>query len=151
MIRRITEGDREDFLRLSEEFYASPAVLHAVPRRYHEAAFAELMRSDEYADGFIVEADGKTVGIALTAKTFSREAGGKVLWLEELYILPEYRSRGLGREYFAFIEEYARKEGFARIRLEVEEENVRARALYGRLGYLPLEYCQMFKDLSRSI
>lgn len=147
MIRRITEGDRETFLRLSEEFYSSPAVLHSVPRGYHEAAFAELMRSGEYADGFLLEADGKTVGFALTAKTYSRESGGMVLWLEELYILPEYRSRGLGREYFAFIEEYARREGFARVRLEVEEENVRARALYERLGYLPLEYCQMVKDL----
>ena len=147
MIRRITQADREDFLRLSEEFYASPAVLHAVPRSYHEGAFAELMRSDEYAEGFMLEADGKIVGFALTAKTYSRESGGKMLWLEELYILPEYRSRGLGREYFAFIEEYARQNGFARIRLEVEEENVRARALYARLGYLPLEYCQMIKDL----
>ena len=147
MIRRITEEDREVFIALSEEFYASPAVLHAVPREYHEAAFDELMRSGEYADGFIVEADERIVGFALTAKTYSRESGGKVLWLEELYILPEYRSRGLGREYFTFIEDYARKQGYARIRLEVEEENVRARALYGRLGYQPLEYCQMIKDL----
>ena len=150
MIRRITEGDRAEFLRLSEEFYASPAVLHAVPRQYHEDMFAELMRSDEYADAFIVEAEGKAVGFALTAKTYSREAGGKVLWLEELYILPAYRSCGLGREYFAFIEAYAQREGFARIRLEVEEENVRARALYARLGYLPLEYRQMVKELRKA-
>lgn len=149
MIRRITEGDREIFLRLSEEFYNSPAVLHPVPRQYHEDAFSEIIRSDEYADGFIVEAEGKAVGLALTAKTYSREAGGKVLWLEELYILPEYRSCGLGREYFAFIEDYAHKNGFARIRLEVEEENVRARALYERLGYQPLEYSQMVKELHR--
>ena len=147
MIRRITDGDREDFLRLSEEFYSSPAVLHTVPRQYHEDAFAELMRSGEYADGYILEADGRAVGFALTAKTYSRESGGMVLWLEELYILPAYRSRGLGREYFAFIEEYAQANGFARIRLEVEEENTRARALYERLGYIPLEYRQMVKDL----
>ena len=147
MIRKIAESDREVFISLSEEFYASPAVLHPVPREYHEAAFDELMRSGEYADAFIVEADGKTVGFALTAKSYSHESGGKVLWLEELYIKPEYRSLGLGREYFAYIEDFARREGFARIRLEVEEENVRARALYARLGYLPLEYCQMIKDL----
>lgn len=148
MIRRVTEADREIFLALSEEFYASPAVLHPVPRRYHEDAFRELMRSDTYAEAFLLESEGKAVGYALTAKSYSREAGGKVLWLEELYILSEFRSRGLGGEYFAFIEGYARENGFARIRLEVEEENVRARALYGRLGYLPLDYCQMVKELN---
>ncbi len=150
MIRKICAADREEFLRLSALFYASPAVAHPVPASYHADAFEELMRSDAYADGYMIEADGKTVGIALTAKTYSREAGGKVLWLEELFILDGYRSRGLGREYFAFIERYARENGFARIRLEVEAENVRARALYEKLGYLPLEYRQMVKELRRS-
>ena len=150
MIRKICAADLEEFLRLSALFYASPAVAHPVPASYHADAFEELMRSDAYADGYMIEADGKTVGIALTAKTYSREAGGKVLWLEELFILDGYRSRGLGREYFAFIERYAREKGFARIRLEVEAENVRARALYEKLGYLPLEYRQMVKELRRS-
>ena len=99
MIRKIEKKDRDVFLRLSEMFYASPAVAHEIPKEYHERTFCELMRSDEYADGYIVEADGKPVGIALTAKTYSREAGGKVLWLEELFILEEYRCLGLGREY----------------------------------------------------
>lgn len=90
-----------------------------------------------YAYGCLLEEDGRAVGYALTATTYSRESGGKVLWLEELYILEEYRSRGLGREFFAFAEEYARRNGYARIRLEVEEDNVRARSLYERLGYVP--------------
>ena len=77
MIRKIEKKDRDVFLRFSEMFYASPAVAHEIPKEYHERAFAELMRSDEYADGYIVEADGKPVGIALTAKTYSREAGEK--------------------------------------------------------------------------
>lgn len=148
MIRKITRRDKEIFLALSEEFYASSAVLHPLPRAFHERTFAELMRSDKYAEGFILEEDDTAVGFGLTAKTFSREGGGMVLWLEELYILPDYRCRGLGKQYFDFIEEYARKNNFARIRLEVEEYNVRARALYERLGYQPLEYCQMVKELA---
>ena len=146
MIRKIRENDRAEFIRLSEEFYSSPAVLHALPRSYHEAIFDEALRSDEYADVYMLEDGGRTVGFGVTAKTFSREAGGKVLWLEELYILEECRGRGLGREYFSFIENYAREHGFARIRLEVEPENVRARSLYERLGYRPLGYLQMTKE-----
>ncbi len=147
MVRKITQKDRSEFLRLSEMFYASPAVMHNVPAAYHEKAFEELMRSDEYAEGYILETGGKIVGFGLTAKTYSREAGGKVLWLEELFVLPEYRSCGLGKEFFEMAEAEARENGYARIRLEVEEENIRARSLYERLGYQSLGYRQMVKEL----
>lgn len=148
MVRKITSADRNEFLRLSKMFYASMAVMHDIPEDYHKKAFEELMRSDEYAEGYILETEGKTVGFGLTAKTYSREAGGKVLWLEELFVLEEYRSCGLGKEFFAMAEADAREKGFARIRLEVEEENVRARTLYERLGYQPLGYSQMVKELN---
>ena len=134
MVRKITSADRNEFLRLSKMFYASTAVMHDIPEDYHKKAFEELMRSDEYAEGYILETEGKTVGFGLTAKTYSREAGGKVLWLEELFVLEEYRSCGLGKEFFAMAEAEAKAKGFARIRLEVEEENVRARTLTNGLG-----------------
>lgn len=149
MIRRIEQRDRADFLRLSEMFYASPAVLHTIPPERHEKTFDELMRSREYADGYILETEGKTVGFGLVAKTWSREAGGMVLWLEELFILPEFRCRGLGKEFFAECERFAAENGYKRFRLEVEEKNVRARSLYERLGYNYLAYLQMTKYVSK--
>ena len=147
MIREITRNDRDSFLRLSDEFYKSEAVLHDIPAAYHEAAFDELMRSNEYASAYMIEWEGEIVGYLLTAKTYSREAGGLVLWLEEMYMRPAYRSKGLGKEAFAFIEALAARENIRRLRLEVEEDNVRARSLYERLGYRPLEYGQMVKEL----
>ena len=51
----------------------------------------------------------KIAGYGLIAKTFSQEAGGMVYWLEELYILEEYRSKGLGSEYFRYMEEHKRR------------------------------------------
>lgn len=151
MIRKISERDREAFLSLSEQFYSSPAVLHPVPKAFHEDTFRELMRSEEYAVGFMLESDGECAGFALLAKTFSREAGGLVLWLEELFVLPQFRSHGLGREFFSFLEQYAAEKGCARIRLEVEEENVRAVSLYKRLGYENMDYRQMYKQLRDSL
>ena len=84
-------------------------------------------------------------GYGLIAKTFSQEAGGMVYWLEELYILEEYRSKGLGSEYFRYMEEH-KEEGVTRFRLEVEKENERAWKLYKRQGYDWLEYDQMIKE-----
>ena len=59
--------------------------------------------------------------------------------------LEEYRSKGLGSEYFRYMEEH-KEEGVTRFRLEVEKENERAWKLYKRQGYDWLEYDQMIKE-----
>ena len=144
MFRPIRPEDEAIFLQFTDEFYHSSAVLHPIPTAYHHATFQELMRSDAYLSCYLFEADGRPVGYALTSKTFSHEAGGIVLWLEELYLLPEYRSRGLGRALFAHLEQTS---GAARIRFEVEPDNHRAIQLYRVLGYQDLNYLQMYRDL----
>ena len=83
-VRPVTAADRALFLAMSREFYASPAVLHDVDAAFHERTFDELMRSDAYAEAFILSYDGVDCGFGLLAKTFSREVGGMVVWLEEL-------------------------------------------------------------------
>ncbi len=145
MIRKAEKRDRQAYLEMAHEFYHSPAVLHPVPDSYLEATFEECMRSDIYSVCYIMEVNGKYAGYALISKTFSQEVGGRVYWLEELYIRESYRSKGLGRAFFAMIEE-EKNHGVKRFRLEVEEENHRAIALYERMGYKRLEYKQMIKD-----
>ena len=146
MIRKLTENHRDLYIRMAEEFYSSDAVLHPIPRAYIERTADEALQSDAYAEIYLLECEGDPAGYGLTARTFSQEAGGSVLWIEELYIREQFRSRGLGREFFSYIEE-KNKDRTARIRLEVEEENTRAASLYERLGYEKLDYKQMIKDL----
>ncbi len=145
MVRKITQNDRQLFIELAEDFYNSPAVLEPVPLKNHTDTFDEMIRSDCYLDGYIFEHEKKSAGYGLIAKTYSQEAGGIVLWIEEIYIRPEFRSMGLGRELFEQIENN-RSKNIKRIRLEVEPENKRAVSLYKRLGYENLDYNQMFKD-----
>ena len=145
-IRKITSEDRDFFIAASKAFYASAAVAHDVPASYHLTTFEELMNAEVYQSGYILTLDGVSAGYALVSKTFSREAGGTVWWLEELYILPEYRGKGLGRSYFDFIEKAAAENGVRRLRLEVEPDNTRAAKLYYNLGYKPLNYAQMLKE-----
>ncbi len=145
MIRELKREDREVYLKMAHDFYHSPAVLHPVPDSYLERTFEECMNGGTYAKGFILEYEGETAGYGLISKTFSQEAGGYVYWLEELYILEAYRSKGLGSEFFAYVESH-KEEGVTRFRLEVEEDNTRAAELYKRLGYQKLNYVQMIKE-----
>lgn len=142
MIRKANERDRRDYIEMAREFYDSPAVAFRIPEEYFVKTFDEAMRSDVYVGLYIVT-DGQTAaGYALTARSFSQEAGGEVVWIDELYIRSAYRSRGLGKEMLAFIE---REFPAARYRLEIEPDNVRAKELYARLGYVTLPYAQMIK------
>ena len=140
--RKINPDDRAEFLAMSREFYESDAVLHSIPEEFHERSFEELMRSDVYLECYIMETDGKAVGYALLTKTFSREAGGLNIWVDELYLRPEYRGLGAGSAFFAFLEQ---THPAARYRLETEPENERAQSLYRRMGYRDLPYLQMIK------
>ena len=146
MIRKFVPEDREDYIRFSTEFYNSSAVDKPVPREHFEQGFDEMMRSDVYVQGYMLVCDGNNVGYCVTMKTYSVEAGGITIWIDELFVLEEYRSKGLGRELFKNIEENGDKK-LRRIRLEVELENGRAISLYKKMGFEPAPYDGMWKTI----
>ena len=146
MIRKFVPEDREDYIRFSTEFYNSSAVDKPVPREHFEQGFDEMMRSDVYVQGYMLVCDGNNVGYCVTMKTYSVEAGGITIWIDELSVLEEYRSKGLGRELFKYIEENGDKK-LRRIRLEVELENGRAISLYKKMGFEPAPYDGMWKTI----
>lgn len=146
MIRKFVPEDREDYIRFSTEFYNSSAVDKPVPKEHFEQGFDEMMRSDVYVQGYMLVCDGNNVGYCVTMKTYSVEAGGITIWIDELFVLQEYRSKGLGRELFKYIEENGDKK-LRRIRLEVELENGRAISLYKKMGFEPAPYDGMWKTI----
>lgn len=146
MIRKFVPEDREDYIRFSTEFYNSSAVDKPVPIEHFEQGFDEMMRSDVYVQGYMLVCDGNNVGYCVTMKTYSVEAGGITIWIDELFVLEEYRSKGLGRELFKYIEENGDKK-LRRIRLEVELENGRAISLYKKMGFEPAPYDGMWKTI----
>lgn len=140
--RKINAQDREEYLAMADAFYHTDGVIRPIPREHLEAGFEELMRSDQYACAYICEDGDKVLGYALLARTFSQEAGGIVLWIEELYIKDGYRDKGLGKaffeQFFATLPAEVR-----RVRLEIELDNTRAIAVYKQFGFEFFEYDQM--------
>lgn len=146
MIRKAQKSDEQQILTMMEEFYSSPAVLHKVPQFYFQKTFQEICNGSPYCDLYLLETAAGVAGYALLAKTYSNEAGGLVVWIEEIYVREPFRGCGLGKEFFAVLErDYGGS--VARFRLEVEEDNVEAILLYKRLGFEPLPYRQMIREL----
>ncbi len=142
-IRKIQDADRAAYCEMVQAFYQTDAVMQPVPAEHFTRCFDEMLRSDTYAAAWIFEVDGRTAGYAQIARTYSQEAGGMVIWVEELYTKPEYRGRGLGNAFFDLLETTYPET--ARYRLEVEEENEGAVRLYKRRGYRFMPYQQMMR------
>ena len=143
MFREITSDDRELYYHYVDVFYHSDAVESPVPRENYEVTFNELMRSSDYLKCYIFEDCSKPCGFALLSKTFSQEAGGVSVTIEEIYIDEEYRGRGMATEFFDYLKS---QKGIARLRIEVEDDNEGAKRLYERMGFVLFLYLQMVID-----
>lgn len=143
-IRKITPADREAYLRMAHDFYHSEAVLHAVPDVHFARAFDEMMRSKDYLLGLIFEMDEKIAGYALLVKAYVQEVGGFTVWIDELYVLPEFQGKGIAKAFFAELKTLIPA---ARYRLEIEPDNRRAEKLYRAVGFETLNYKQLVMDV----
>ena len=146
MVRPVEKKDRSIFLELAAEFWNTPAVHTKIPSVYHEKTFDLIMKGTPYVSAYLISYNEIVVGYGLLSFTYSNEAGGMVVWLEEVYIREAYRGRGLGNEYLRFISDKYR-ETAAWLRLEISPENGRARELYKKHGYHPMPYHGYYKIL----
>lgn len=143
LIRTFLPEDRAAVLQLVHDFYTSPGVLHQIPVDYFARAFDEMCADRGVLRGLAVLDDaGVLCGYCQLTFSYSTEAGGRVVHLEELYFDPSCRGKGYGSAVLEFLKrEYAQTA--ARIRLEVVPENTGAARLYERHGFEVLPYQQM--------
>lgn len=146
-VRPMVREDLEEVLEMMTVFYASPAVLHKASQEVLRQDIEDCVGDMPYIEGYVFAEDGASLaGYAMVAKGYSTEYGGLCLWVEDIYMKPEYRHRGLGSLFFAYLEK--KYEGRAvRYRLEVEEENQAAVEAYRKNGYHILPYMEMTKEV----
>lgn len=143
MIRKMTESDRAQYFEMSKSFYSSGAAHYKIEDEKRNK-FWKYIIEDVFVNGYILECENKVAGYALTVNYCSQEFGGKVLWIDELFVKPEFRGRNLATEFL----EYAKSlDGNVLLRLEAEKNNQKAIALYKRLGFEELDYLQLIKKI----
>ena len=145
LFRDVTHSDKECFLAMGQEFYSSSAVAHSIDADCFLRTFEEAVKNNPYLRALMIDVDNQIVGYVLLSFTYSNEAGGMVVLLEEVQVDKSQRGKGIGTELLMFIEkEYPDAKRF---RLEVTKSNLRAIELYEKLGYERLDYVQMVKDV----
>ena len=104
---------------------------------------------DDQKKGFYVvaEEDARIVGGLMITFEWSDWRDGWFWWIQSVYILPEYRGRGIYRLLYDFVKQAAREKRDVRgFRLYVEKENVAAQKVYEKLGMEATHYL-MYEEM----
>ena len=108
----------------------------------HELQNVSITEEDLRRDGFgprpkflalIAEWEGQTAGYALFFDFYSTWRG-RQLFLEDLFVRPQFRGKGIGKQLLAFLAQLARSENCHALRWEVLGWNQPAIELYRSLG-----------------
>ena len=95
---------------------------------------------------WVAENDKEVIASLLITYEWSDWRNTDVWWLQSVYVLPEFRRKGIFRMIYSKIKNEADKLGIAGLRLYVETNNTRAQKTYESLG-MQSEHYRMFEWL----
>jgi GNAT superfamily N-acetyltransferase len=113
-----------------------PTVINGVA-----AVFSDSSKGTYY----VAETEGKVVGSLLTTFEWSDWRNGTVLWIQSVYVHPEFRKRSIFSKLYKHIQEKVASNADLRgIRLYADKSNTTAHGVYEHLG-MTAEHYQMFE------
>jgi len=111
------------------------------------AAIGLVVRGHPLGRAWLIEEAGHVMGYAVLGLGFGIEYGGADAFVDDLYLVPPARSRGIGRSVLELLELEARRLGLAALFLVVDPDNRRVRRLYDRAGFEGSHWLLMAKRL----
>lgn len=129
---RITAGGAGIFLDMARAFHIEDG--HAL-NEAGEASIRDVAAGVALAPAYFLVEDGARIGFFVLSLGYSPEHGGTDGFIDDIYIIPEARGRGLGRAALDLALAESRNHGIRVLLLEVEADNDRAYHLYTSIGF----------------
>jgi GNAT superfamily N-acetyltransferase len=126
-----------------EDVAALLALVRGLAEYEHLEAFVSATEDDfrahlfgprPSASAILAEVETVAVGFAIYYSTFSSFRGRQGIWLEDIFVRPEHRGRGIGRALIASVARIAGEAGSGRLEWCVLDWNEPAIGFYRRLG-----------------
>lgn len=137
-VRQASEGDVPLVLSFIRELAAYERLSHEVVAT-EENLRANLFGEQRYAEVLIAEHDGAPAGFALFFHNFSTFLGKPGIYLEDLYVKPEFRGAGIGKMLLARLARLAKERDCGRLEWWVLDWNEPSIGFYERLGAVPMD------------
>lgn len=127
-IRKATEEDFELILNLIKEF----SVFINTPEKV-SITLEQMIQDKNYFQCMVAVDEGKIVGFATYFFAYYSWIG-KSIYLDDLYVIEEFRGKGIGADLFDAIITIARDENCKKVRWQVSNWNSKAIAFYKSRG-----------------
>jgi GNAT superfamily N-acetyltransferase len=126
-------SDLDTLLVFAQEFNREDH--HPYEENVVRAGLTRLLADEAAGRAWLIRANGESVGYLILTLGY-RLAYGRYAFIDEIYVQPNHRGQGIGRQALAWAEEVCRELEVKALHLEVEQENPKARALYSAVGFI---------------
>jgi len=144
IIRRATAADVSLVLAFVRELAEYERLSHLVAAT--EDSLREALFGAQPGAEVLLGFQGNTaVGFVVYFHNFSTFLGRRGLWLEDIYVRPQYRRRGYGRQFLTHLARIAHERGCGRFEWAALNWNTPATTFYRSLGAVPLDDWTVFR------
>ena len=137
-VREASEGDVPLIITFIRELADYEKLSHEVVAT-EEGLRESLFAGRRYAEVLIAEHDGAPAGFALYFHNFSTFLGKPGIYLEDLYVRPELRESGIGRQLLVKLAHLALQRGCGRLEWSVLDWNEPSIGFYRQLGAVAMD------------
>ena len=132
-LRRATAEDLGDLLELMQEFYAEAGYWLNLDRA--RAALLPLLGPGDLGQVWLADCEGQVAGHLVLTFCYSMEYGGRSAFVDDLFVRPHFRNRGVGRMLVGHARATCEGLGVRAMHLEVARSNGPAQAVYRAVGF----------------
>ena len=137
---RIEPATPADKDRITALFFADMVDLGLTPSQTELSRVTSMVfEDDRFRNNTVLRVarrdDGLIIGLVMAQPFLSIKFPGEALWIEELYVVPEYRRFGVGRRLVEDLLTWAESAGYRGVDLEAYRMNTAASILYRSLGF----------------
>ncbi len=106
----------------------------------------ELANHRDKGQIILFRVNNKTAGYGIIIFFWSNEYGGNIIYIDELFVKEEWRSKKIGTSFFNYLLENFKDKAVA-LKLEVTPRNVRARKYYENMGFKETRNVHLLKTI----
>jgi len=144
LIRTANENDVPAIFALIKELAEFEKLADQINTTENELR-KTLFGEDRFVEILLAEFNGEIVGQALFFKNFSTFLGKPGIYLEDLYVKPEMRGKGIGKMLLDKIISIAKERNYGRVEWSVLDWNESAIDFYKKIGAKPLDDWTLFR------
>ena len=143
-IRQATEADVPLILKFIRDLAIYEKLEHKVFAT-EQGLRQTLFGNPRFAEVVFAVENGVEAGFALFFHNYSTFLGAPGIYLEDLFVKPEFRGRGLGKALLAHLAKLARDRGCGRVEWAVLDWNTPSINFYKSLGAIVLDDWRIFR------